>query len=695
MSTKPNTNQITYDTGSNKQDLNNILDTIIPITDYTALRNYTGRATQVRITDDGIAGLFKYDSTDTTSIDNGGTIILAGSKRWKRVFDGAVNVKWFGASPNNTPEQNTLYIQSAINASPEHGTVILTGGTHLIDIPSTNRLISDLGSNEIFYGLIVNSKITFKCDKYSSLKIKDFSTAYAAQDNGDMLCAVAVNSSFATVDGLRINCNTTNHYELSNGFKFWEEGPTKKRPPNGIIITCAPTSPNVEYVDVKNCDIYDSLAGIYFYGNAVDTARAAFLNGTLATGVVKNCHSQCNTIRNSRGNGVLFNLGVDGCTSTDDVFIDCMYHAARIYSRAINCSIVNGRSDFNADRVLSRYNATDNGYWRTNNPSHGEFKIIRSGFHVGGADSYSATYGYSVTNSEIINCKVKHARSTTLTYSDYFIPSSLYIGAFTTAALPNTKIKNCTANGSDYGIVLYADGIAPGASYGIDISENKIYNSGVNDYYLNGVSGASVSGNTITANSTFAYYSAFLINMAGSTFSNNEFNGTPASTSYAIYIAGTTTGLQITSNRFGINWISVRECTQDAASTPILLYPRRTVPLIATNTISSTTLSNGWTEAVSVALEGHENGIRANNDGSITLCIRVSGAAATANTIATLVSNLRPVTSIGFVATDVTNNVSCFGRVLSTGAIQIQLPAFPSASFTQCYAEVTYMPKKS
>ena len=87
MSTKPNTSQITYDTGSNKQDLNSILDTVVPIADYAALRNYTGRATQVRITADDISGFFKYDSTDTTSTDNGGTIIVAGTKRWKRVPD--------------------------------------------------------------------------------------------------------------------------------------------------------------------------------------------------------------------------------------------------------------------------------------------------------------------------------------------------------------------------------------------------------------------------------------------------------------------------------------------------------------------------------------------------------------------------------------------------------------------------------
>lgn len=86
----------TYDSGTNERSVESILDTVVPITDYTALRNYTGRATQVRITTPGIAGFFYYDSADTTSVDNGGTVIVSSNgKRWKRMFEGAVNVFWF------------------------------------------------------------------------------------------------------------------------------------------------------------------------------------------------------------------------------------------------------------------------------------------------------------------------------------------------------------------------------------------------------------------------------------------------------------------------------------------------------------------------------------------------------------------------------------------------------------------------
>lgn len=67
-----------------------------PITDYTALRAYVGSATQIRITSTGIAGFFYYDSGDATSPDNGGTVIVSSNgRRWKRVFEGAVNVFWF------------------------------------------------------------------------------------------------------------------------------------------------------------------------------------------------------------------------------------------------------------------------------------------------------------------------------------------------------------------------------------------------------------------------------------------------------------------------------------------------------------------------------------------------------------------------------------------------------------------------
>lgn len=92
-----------YDDGT-AQD---VLDEAKPMANYTALRAYTGRAMGVRITQTGIAGFFQRDAGDTTSADNGGTIIVDGSgRRWKRLYDGAVQAPWWGAVGNNTADDS-------------------------------------------------------------------------------------------------------------------------------------------------------------------------------------------------------------------------------------------------------------------------------------------------------------------------------------------------------------------------------------------------------------------------------------------------------------------------------------------------------------------------------------------------------------------------------------------------------------
>lgn len=87
---------------------------------YTALRNYTGRATTVRITAIGLAGFFEYDSSDTTSADNGGTIIVSSDgRRWKRQYSGLPSVAWWGAKADwngTTGTDNTAALQAAHNA---------------------------------------------------------------------------------------------------------------------------------------------------------------------------------------------------------------------------------------------------------------------------------------------------------------------------------------------------------------------------------------------------------------------------------------------------------------------------------------------------------------------------------------------------------------------------------------------------
>ena len=116
-----NANRVSFE----GENLDDILEKGKPLANYSNLRAYAGAATQVRITDPGIAGFFYYDAADTTSADNGGTIIVSlNGKRWKRVYSDAVNVKWFGAAGDGIAD-DTNAIQAAINYCKEKLTGVL------------------------------------------------------------------------------------------------------------------------------------------------------------------------------------------------------------------------------------------------------------------------------------------------------------------------------------------------------------------------------------------------------------------------------------------------------------------------------------------------------------------------------------------------------------------------------------------
>jgi hypothetical protein len=77
------------------------------IESIAALRLLTGTTTATQllllwnhVAGDG-GGTFRYDSTDTTTADNGGTIIVdAAGRRWKRQYSGALKISWFAALSN-------------------------------------------------------------------------------------------------------------------------------------------------------------------------------------------------------------------------------------------------------------------------------------------------------------------------------------------------------------------------------------------------------------------------------------------------------------------------------------------------------------------------------------------------------------------------------------------------------------------
>lgn len=199
-----------YDGGT----VQTVLDDAKPMANYTALRNYTGRATGVRITQAGLAGHFFRDDSDTTSADNGGTIIVdASGRRWKRLLVGPLNIQWFGAASNwngSTGTDDTTAIQAALDYAYS-----LPGMVEVVN-PGVSKVTGTLimGSNVIFR----RGGLTCTADNIPIIKVsKDALNSYWQIRD---MALVYQNPQSAVGSGNAIQLGDTNtisyEYEIAN-----------------------------------------------------------------------------------------------------------------------------------------------------------------------------------------------------------------------------------------------------------------------------------------------------------------------------------------------------------------------------------------------------------------------------------------------------------------------------------------------
>lgn len=114
------------------------------LADYSALRAFAGTETTVEIVGAGIAGLFNYDASDTTSEDNGGTIIVdAVGRRFKRVFDGSkADAVWFEVDSSGVSDC-TSRAQAALTAVDE----VVFNGSFLVSTTLVTRAKNRVTTN--------------------------------------------------------------------------------------------------------------------------------------------------------------------------------------------------------------------------------------------------------------------------------------------------------------------------------------------------------------------------------------------------------------------------------------------------------------------------------------------------------------------------------------------------------------------
>ena len=96
-------------------------------------------------TDKGQEGNWYYDSTDTTTADNTGTVLVTlDGKRIKRVISSELNVKWFGAKGDSATDDKTFIQNTIAEATVSGKGVFIPSGTYRITGTLTLNLKSSI-----------------------------------------------------------------------------------------------------------------------------------------------------------------------------------------------------------------------------------------------------------------------------------------------------------------------------------------------------------------------------------------------------------------------------------------------------------------------------------------------------------------------------------------------------------------------
>ncbi|MCA8326161.1 hypothetical protein, partial [Burkholderia cepacia] len=166
---------------------------------------------------DGGGGAYQYDPNDTSSADNGGTVIVASDgARWKLQWTGSLSVQQFGAKADGTTD-NTTFFQNAIAVLQSigggklvvpsssagfriAGTLSITSGG--VSIVGTNRqgslLTFDNGSNDC----ITFTGTSFATQIYG-FELRDMRIQFGTKTGGRTF--YAANSNQIVVDNIEIN----------------------------------------------------------------------------------------------------------------------------------------------------------------------------------------------------------------------------------------------------------------------------------------------------------------------------------------------------------------------------------------------------------------------------------------------------------------------------------------------------------
>lgn len=161
-------------------------NTVGAFSDYAALRTYVGTQKSIYVAGYlattapiGIAGTFVRDPNDTTSADNGGTIIVAvNGVRWKRQYSEVIEVDWFGAFSTFGVTDSKPAIAAAIAAA-----MAAPKGTYIgFRAGATYKMLSGLTWNSTLVGFRGRGA-TLDCSLFTNQILLQPTQAYGLDAN--------------------------------------------------------------------------------------------------------------------------------------------------------------------------------------------------------------------------------------------------------------------------------------------------------------------------------------------------------------------------------------------------------------------------------------------------------------------------------------------------------------------------------
>ncbi|RAV11898.1 right-handed parallel beta-helix repeat-containing protein [Paenibacillus contaminans] len=418
------------------------------------------------VTDSGKEGYFHYDSSDMSSADNTGTVVVSTSgARFKRMTDGEfVNVRWFDAKGDGITD-DTAAMQVALYAGA--GTVFVPDGTYIVDgvvssarrdTPNRGLDIPDNTHLQLSPKAVIRI-VTNSLDNYTILRVQDRSNVRIS--GGTIEGDRATHTGTGGEWGYGICLNGAKNVTIENIIvkNCWGDGVFISRG----IATTAPSS-NIKIIGLT-CD-----------NNRRQGMSCLAVDGLYVGG---------SSFRNT--NGTLPQAGIDF-----EVELDMTNKNIKI----VGCEFVNNAGDgIQLNKATSQFNISNCTF--AGNGGRGVSTFLNAyGSIIGNTFT-----GHTASNAiMVLNCNYMTVSENTCTGNSV----GIYVGASASylsirSGDHNTIANNTLESNTTWGMII-------ATSYN-QVSGNHIHNNASVGLYLSSATHTRVSDNKVSLNGTGIYAS--------------------------------------------------------------------------------------------------------------------------------------------------------------------------------------------